>query len=201
MLALDVRDGVDVRQGAEVDRGTLGHAGRAVAVHLVGLDHALVVGAGDLDRAGGRGPHASDGYFLSPVEHQFDRCPGAARQFHGGDALRTGVKLAAKTAAHVVGDAFDASGRELEAWAQLPGDFRNCLRRGPHGQVLLILVPLGDQAVRLQALVTDHRHAVVRFHDRGGVLVGLGVKVLGDVFAAGLDVGSSGAANGANGVP
>ena len=41
------------------------------------------------------------------------------------------------------------------------------LRRGPDGQPA-VLVPLGDQAVRLQALVGDDRHAVGALDDRLG---------------------------------
>ena len=90
---------------------------------------------------------------------------GLAGQLGGDVALDVGAELAAVTAAHVLRDALHLVLGQIDhlAWKvarQLLGRAGHGLRRRPDGQAA-VLVPLGDQAVRLQALVADARRAVV----------------------------------------
>ena len=113
------------------------------------------------------GPVAGGGDFLLAVEHELDRGAGAAGQLGGGDALDVRAELAAEAAAHVVGDALHLGRRHAEPAGERRRRPRPCLRGGPDGQPA-VRVPLGDQAVRFEALVGDDRHAVGALDGRVG---------------------------------
>ena len=74
----------------------------------------------------------------------------------------------------------------LEVLRQLPRPCRGTACVEAHTvRFASVVVPLGDQAVRFEALVADDRHAVRRLDGRGGALEGDVVEVVGGEVAAG----------------
>ena len=100
-----------------------------------------------------RGPVAAGGDFLVAVEHELDRGAGLAGQLGGGDALDVGAELAAEPAAHVVGDALDLGRRHARTGRPARPAVPTVACVEAQTVSPPSCVPLGDEAVRFQALV------------------------------------------------
>src|SRR5579875_2469761 len=117
---------INIWQSIESYRIAESDAGRAVTIHLVGGDFA-VLGRPDFHLTVSRGPAAARRNFAGAIEHQLDRRLGFASQLGGHDALDIRTEFAAKPAAHVMGDALDLIGWQGEMLGQHSSGSRDSL--------------------------------------------------------------------------
>ena len=135
-------------------------------------DELAVLGCTELDLGRGAGAVAGRQVLLDTVQKQFHGLARLLGKLRRGKAPDVGPELGAEPAAHVIGQDGDVRHRNAQGVGKFAGHDLHRLGARPDSQ-LVGAIPPGGQPMRLEADMSDDRHAVGSLDHHVGLAHGL----------------------------